>query len=101
MPSRGRCIRVFRLRTCRREDARPRNGSAPWGGIGGRAAGLSGRCAARHSAEGEAVRYARSRRIGRAAMAFGALLVGLAFTTSVAGALVATADVSVVIASSP
>src|SRR2546427_4010159 len=47
------------------------------------------------------VRYARSRRIGRAAMAFGALLVGLAFTTSVAGALVATADVSVVIASPP
>jgi uncharacterized repeat protein (TIGR01451 family) len=47
------------------------------------------------------VRHARSHRIARAATAVGALLVGLAFTTSVAGALVATPDVSVVIASSP
>jgi uncharacterized repeat protein (TIGR01451 family) len=47
------------------------------------------------------VRHARSRRIGRAATAVGALLVGLAFTTSVAGALVATPDVTVATAESP
>jgi uncharacterized repeat protein (TIGR01451 family) len=41
------------------------------------------------------VRHASARRIGRAATAVGALLVGLAFTTSVAGALVATPDVTV------
>ena len=47
------------------------------------------------------MRHARSRRIGRAATAVGALLVGLAFTTSVAGALVATPDVTVATAASP
>src|SRR6184192_1413393 len=40
------------------------------------------------------VRHARSRRIGRVATAVGALLVGLAWTTSVAEALVATPDVT-------
>jgi uncharacterized repeat protein (TIGR01451 family) len=47
------------------------------------------------------VRHSRSRRIGRAATAVGALLVGLAFMTSVAGALVATPDVTVATAASP
>jgi uncharacterized repeat protein (TIGR01451 family) len=47
------------------------------------------------------VRHARSRRVGRAATAVGALLVGFAFTTSVAGALVATPDVTVTTAASP
>ncbi|TMM21302.1 MAG: DUF11 domain-containing protein [Actinobacteria bacterium] len=40
------------------------------------------------------MRHARSRRIGRVATAVGALLVGLAWTTSVAEALVATPDVT-------
>jgi uncharacterized repeat protein (TIGR01451 family) len=47
------------------------------------------------------VRHAWSRRIGRAATAVGALLVGLAFTTTAAGALVATPDVTVATAASP
>ena len=47
------------------------------------------------------MRHARSRRIGRAATAVGALLVGIALTTSVAGALVATPDVTVATAGPP
>ena len=47
------------------------------------------------------MRHAWFRRIGRAATAVGALLVGLAFTTSVAGALVATPDVTVATVASP
>lgn len=41
------------------------------------------------------VRHSKSRRIGRAAAALGAMLFGLAFTTSVAGALIALPDVTI------
>jgi len=47
------------------------------------------------------VRHAGSRRIRRAAITLGATVVGLALTTSVAGALLATPDVTVAAAASP
>jgi uncharacterized repeat protein (TIGR01451 family) len=47
------------------------------------------------------VRHAGSRRIRRAAITLGATVVGLALTTSVAGALLATPDVNVAAAASP